>query len=172
MMIHDNDQLARSARLLRWATFAGIALIAVGAAFGIWSLLTGQRAEGVLTVSVDSGGLAPVPAALVLALAAGLLLLALLQIAAMLRAVERGAPFRTGARLRGFALYLFLSLLSTMLLPPLIQWFQALAGAPGRVFLSLSSEELLMLFVTGLLFFVGRLLEAAQRVDDDLRQIV
>lgn len=171
-MISAHKELAWSARVLRWVTYGGIILVISGAALGAWTLLTGTRTEGVFTVGVDSGGLAPIPAALVLALAAGLLLLALLQIAAMLRAVEQGAPFRTGARLRSFALYLFLSLLAAIVLPPLIQGLQALAGLPGRVFLSLSSEELLMLFITGLLFFVGRLLEAAQRLDDDLRQIV
>jgi hypothetical protein len=99
--------------------------------------------------------------------------LALLQIAAMLRAVERGAPFRSGARLRAFAFYLFLALLAATLLPTLIQWGEALLlPGPRRVTLSISGEALLMLFVTGLLFFVARLIEEAQRLADDHEQIV
>ena len=34
------------------------------------------------------------------------------------------------------------------------------------------ASDLLMLFVTGLLFFVARLLDEAQRVADDFSQIV
>lgn len=171
-MIEAHDRLARAARRLGLAAAVGIAVVAAGVAVGIWALLTGARMEGALTVSVDPDGLAPAPAAVVLGIEGALLIAALVQIVAMPRAVVAGAPFRTGARLRLFALYLFLSTLASALLPPLIEWGMTAAGLAQRVSFSLSSEELLMLFVTGLLFFVARLLEAAQRVDDEHRQIV
>ena len=51
----------------------------------------------------------------------GLLLgLALLKLVAMLRRIEGGAPF-AAAGLRGFARYLFLAVLASVLAPPLIQ---------------------------------------------------
>jgi hypothetical protein len=171
-MIVDDGRLARSARILRWVTLFGVGLVVAAMAFGCWTLAAGPRSGGGVTFSVDTDGLAPVGAGVVLVAAGSLLVLALLQLAAMLRAVEQGAPFRTGARLRRFACYLFLSLLVAVLLPPLILWVERIAGAGGRVEFSMSGEELLMLFVTGLLFFVGRLLEAAQAIAEDHEQIV
>ena len=172
-MITAAPSLARSARLLRWVSFAGIALVVAAMLLGLWTLHYGPAEDGGLNFSVDADGLGPLDAAVVLVVAGAVLVLALLQIALMLRAVEQGAPFRTGARLRRFALYLFLSLLASVLLPPLIQWGHSLAGSgPRRVSLSLSGEDLLMLFVSGLLFFVARLLEAAQHVAEDHEQIV
>jgi hypothetical protein len=171
-MIIEHARLARSARLLRGIALFGIVLVLAAMALGSWALLTRSEVGGALRLDVDAGGLEPVPAVLVLLVAGFLVVLALAQIAAMVRAVEQGAPFRTAPRLRRFALFLFLSQLAASLLPPLLQWGAALAGTPGRVSLSLSSEQLLMLFVTGLLFFVARLLEAAQSVADDHQQIV
>jgi hypothetical protein len=172
-MIIDAGRLARSARLLRWVSLAGILIVAAGMLLGMWALLTDVQSDGPLTLRVDSDGLRPVPACAVLVIAGSLLILALVEIARMLRAVERGAPFAAGARLRRFAFYLFLSLLAATLLPPLIQWGETMVtGAPGRVSMDISSEDLLMLFVTGLLFFVARLLEAAQHIAEDHQQIV
>ena len=91
----------------------------------------------------------------------------------MLRRVEAGAPFAAAPQLRGFARFLFLSVLASVLLPPLI--LLALGTtAPGgaTVTFALAGSDLLMLFVTGLLYFVARLLDEAQRVADDLSQIV
>ena len=172
-MIIDSARLTRSARRLRWTTLFGIALVVAAMVFGCWSLAIGPQRGGGFTLSVDTDGLAPGAACAVLLIACSLLIVALFQIATMLRAVERGEPFRTGASLRGFAFYLFLALLASVLLPPLIQWGQSLAaGTPMRVDFSLSGEEVLMLFVTGLLFFLGRLLEAAQAVAEEHEQIV
>ena len=116
---------------------------------------------------LDSGGLHGVPAAIALLVGAALLAAALLQLAAMLRTVERGEPFAAARRLRSFALYLFLAVLSAILLPPLL-----MLATAGVLVLSLDSGEVLMLFVSGLLFFVARLLEEAQRVAEDHRQII
>ena len=173
MRINNGGSLARSARILRWVTIGGILLVLAAMAFGSWLLLVGAESQGPLRFSVDTDGMAPLPAAIVLDVACALLILALLQMAAMLRAVEHGAPFRTGGRLRRFALYLFLALLASTLLPTLIGWIaDVAAGQPTRITISLSGEEILMLFITGLLFFVARLLEAAQAVAEDHEQIV
>ena len=65
-------------------------------------------------------------------------------------------------------------MLASVLLPPLI--LLALGARPRpaaqRMTFALAGSDLLMLFVTGLLFFVARLLDEAQRVADDFSQIV
>ena len=151
----------------------GIAAVVTAMAAGAWVLATGADFGGTISLSYDFDGLPPHWAALILATVGSLMVLALLQITAMLRAVERGAPFRSGARLRRFALYLFLAGLAAVLLPPVAQSLESLLSSePRRVTLSLSGEAALMLFVTGLLFFVARLIEAAQHLSDEHAQIV
>jgi hypothetical protein len=98
----------------------------------------------------------------------GLLIgLAMLRAAALLRAVEGGQVF-PARPLRGFALWLFLTVLFAVLGPPLLQ----LASGTRHLVLSLGGGEALMLLLTGLLFFVARLLDEAQRLADDHSQIV
>lgn len=164
--MNATDSIARAARRLRWATLAVIGLLGLATAAGIGSLLAGP-ARGIVTILVHSGGLSGVPAAIALLIGAALLAAALLQLAAMLRTVERGEPFAAAGRLRRFALFLFLAVLSAILLPPLL-----MLATAGVLILSLDSGQVLMLFVSGLLFFVARLLEEAQRVAEDHRQIV
>ena len=164
--MNTTHSIARAARRLRWATLAVIGLLAIATSAGIWILVAGPT-SGHVTVMIDSGGLHGVPAAIALLVGAALLGAALLQLAAMLRTVERGEPFAAAGRLRGFALYLFLAVLSAILLPPLL-----MLATAGVLILSLDSGEVLMLFVSGLLFFVARLLEEAQRVAEDHRQII
>jgi hypothetical protein len=172
-MIDSGDKLMRSARLLRIVTIGAMAVVAAATALGAWTLVMGPPPQGAIVFQVDAEELAPWPAAMVLGVVGALVLLALLQITVMLGAVERGAPFRSGARLRAFALYLFLALLAASLLPTLLQWGEALfLSRPRRVTFSISGEAILMLFVTGLLFFIGRLLEEAQRLAEDHQQIV
>jgi putative transcriptional regulator len=119
---------------------------------------------------VDSRGLAGWPAASVLLVVGSLLVIALSYLVAMLRRVEAGAPFAAARQLRGFARFLFLSVLASVLLPPLI--LLALGTTtPGeqRITFALAGSDLLTLFVTGLLYFVSRLLDDAQRVADDFK---
>lgn len=164
--MNSQSSLARSARRGRLVTLAAVGLLAVATIAGIWLLVRGPMI-GTVSVVIDSGGLSGWSAALSLLVGAALVGAALLQLAAMLRTVERGAPFAAAGRLRRFALYLFLAVLSSILLPPLL-----LLATRGMLVFSIDSGEVLMFFVTGLLFFVARLLEEAQRIDDDHRQIV
>jgi len=172
-MTESGEKLLRSARLLRFVTIVAMAVVAAATALGAWILVVGPQPGGAIVFEVDAEELAPWPAAIVLGIVGTLVVLALLQITVMLRAVERGAPFRSGARLRAFAFYLFLALLAASLLPTLLQWGEALFWSrPRRVTFSISGEAILMLFVTGLLFFVARLIEEAQRLAEDHEQIV
>lgn len=165
-MIEPPPHLRRSARRLRLvALFAG-ALVELALLFGAWVTLNGNAAS-FPALTVDTGGLAPVPAAMALLLLALLIGLALLRAAALLRAVEAGDIFPARA-LRGFAFWLFLTVLVGVLGHPLVQ----LASGARRLELSLSGGEALMLLLTGLLFFVARLLDEARRLADDHSQIV
>ena len=160
------------ARRLRQATLVALALLVLVtglAAFWLWS---GQAEAGGGLVEIDDSGLPGGPAALVQLASGGLLAIALLRLASMLGQVEAGRPFATARPLRGFAFFLFLSVLASILLPPLIQLALAATAGSGRATFSLAGEDVLMLFVTGLLFLVARLLDEAQRVADDASQIV
>jgi hypothetical protein len=171
-----NDILSptrRAARRLRFVTLAGVAVLALLILFAVAMLVAGAPVSDTIFVRIEHGGLPPLPAAAVLA-AVGLLVgIALLRLARMLHRVEQGVPFGAARDLRGFAFYLLLAVLASILLPPLLQ--MALGhgnGADGPVAFTLGGGEALMLLVTGLLFFVARLLDEAQRLADDHSQIV
>lgn len=159
-------QLRRAARRLRFvALFAG-ALVELVILFAAWVTLNGNAAS-FPALRIETGGLAPVPAAIALLLLAALVGLALFRAIGLLRAVEAGEIFPARA-LRGFAFWLFLTVLFGVLGDPLLQ----LASGTTRLQLSLSGGEALMLLLTGLLFFVARLLDEARRLADDHSQIV
>jgi len=168
-MNEQSPAIGRSSRRLRYATMAMILLYELGVGFGVWLLLSGRRQE-VALVQVHDSGLAPWPAAITL-LAQGLLIgLALFRVVRLLARVEAGATFGVARELRGFALYLFLAVLATMLTPPLLP--AALEGAAAGINFAFGSGEALMLLITGLLFLVARLLDEAQRLAEDHNQIV
>lgn len=166
--MEQQDRITRAAGRLRLVTQTLMVLIAlVGlAAIAVLAGLIGS--DGPMRVTIDLGGLQPRAAGGVLIVCGLLLIAAFAELAAMLRAVERGVMFGAARRLRGFARYLFLAVLASVALPPLIQ----LASGAGSVSFDLSAGEAIMLLVTALLFFVGRLLDEAQRVADDHAQIV
>jgi Protein of unknown function (DUF2975) len=158
--------IRRAARRLRLAALFGTALIELTILFAAWVLWQGKGAD-YPALEIETDGLARLPAAAILLLLGLLIGLALLQLVAMLREVEAGRPF-AGRGLRGFARYLFLAVLVSVFAPALVQ----LAGGAAHIQLSLDGSDALMLLVTGLLFFVARLLDEAQRLADDHSQIV
>jgi hypothetical protein len=165
-MTETPPHLCRAARRLRLFALFATAVIELLILFAAWVTLNGNAAS-FPALHIETGGLAPVPGAVALLLFGLLIGLALLRAAALLRAVEAGNPFPARA-LRGFAFYLFLAVLLSVLAPPLLQ----LASGATRLELSLGGGEALMLLLTGLLFFVARLLDEAQRLADDHSQIV
>ena len=139
--------IVRTARILRWVTWAGIAALLPLTLFVVWSLLRGQPDTGAVQVAIES----PLEGVAGAILAAGtrlLIAIALLHLARMLRLIETGVASGRAAALRNFALYL---------LGP------AGAGGARTVSLAFGSDEVLMLFVTGLLVLVARLLGEAER---------
>lgn len=171
-MNQASPEIRRSARRLRIVTLGATLLFELVVLAAIASLLSGPASELGL-VRVEARGLPPWPTAALLLLIGLLAGLALLALARMLARVEAGAPFAAAADLRAFARYIFLSLLASIFGPPAIQLAMiAVAGGGGRVEFALAQGEALMLLVTGLLFFVARLLDEAQAVADDASQIV
>lgn len=166
------DRLRRSAHILRLVTLVAAALLGMVSALAAWKLLGGRGLE-FDAIRIDDAGMAPWPVALSILLVAALVVLALLRLARMLAKVGGGSPFGAAHDLRGFAFYLFLSVIASVLAAPLLQiTLRAGGAAPHPLNLSLSTNEALMLLITGLLFFVARLLDEAQRVADDASQIV
>jgi hypothetical protein len=166
----DVARLHRAARLLRLATLAAAVLLVALSGLAAWLLLSGRRGE-FSAIRIEDQGMAPLPTALSILLIGALVALALLRLARMLAKVEAGSPFGAARDLRGFATFLFLSVLASVLAPPALQL--ALVGHGGqRINLSLSMSDAVMLLITGLLFLVARLLDEAQRVADDASQIV
>ncbi|HYI49316.1 MAG TPA: hypothetical protein VEX35_12715 [Allosphingosinicella sp.] len=165
-MSETPPKIARAARRLRLLTLFAIAVIELLILFAAWVVAEGRAADFPM-LNIHTGGLARGPAALSLLLFGLLFGAALLKLVAMLRRIEGGAPF-AAAGLRGFARYLFFAVLVSELAPPLI----GAAMGSGRMVLMLGSGSALMLLVTGLLFFVARLLDEAQRLADDHSQIV
>ncbi|MBO9621582.1 MAG: hypothetical protein J7500_02610 [Sphingomonas sp.] len=151
-------------------TFAAIGLAVLACGFAAVTLAFGKPALGPIVVGMDDS-LTSAQGAGLLAVTGALLAMALLRLAAMLRSVETGQAF-PAAPLRGFACYLFLAVLASVAGPPLIQLAAAAVAGGGRVELGLDGGEVLLLFVTCLLFFVAQLLGDAQAIADDARQIV
>lgn len=165
-MSETPPKLRRSARRLRLAALLATALIELVILFAAWVTLNGNAAS-FPALQIQTGDLPPVSGAISLVIFGLLVGLAFLRAAALLRAVEAGEVF-PARHLRSFALWLFLTVLFPVLGHPLLQ----LASGTHRMVLSLSGGELLMLLLTGLLFFVARLLAEAQRLADEHSQIV
>jgi len=165
--------LARSARRLRVATWIAlivsivIALYAAGTGLG---LVGGPDAVRVTDGGQPLGRTSSMVAAIsLLPFAAGLL-----RLIRMLRRIERGEVFTSGtiADLRGFTLLILISALLSILLPPALAIANALGGGPRRIELVFDSGDFFALLVSALLFLVARLFGEAQRLADDVSQIV
>jgi MFS-type transporter involved in bile tolerance (Atg22 family) len=158
--------LRRAARRLRLVAMFATALVELVILFAAWVTLNGNGAN-FPALKIETGGLPPMLGAISLVLFGLLIGLIMLRAAALLRAVEAGQVF-PARPLRGFALWLFLTVLYSVLGPPLL----SLATGAHRLDLDLGGSQLLMLLITALLFFVARLLDEAQRLADDHSQIV
>ncbi len=168
-MREPSPSIRRGARRLRVATVAAIVLVELVILLAVWALLFGRRAD-LPALQIQDQGLPPWPAIIGLLLIGLLVGLALFRLLRMLGKVESGDLFAAGD-LRGFALFLFLSVLVSIVVPMVGPLFADGPG-PHRLTVNLSLTEGLMLLISGLLFFVARLLDAAQAIADDASQIV
>ncbi|QDE37734.1 DUF2975 domain-containing protein [Luteibacter pinisoli] len=160
--------LQRRARRLRRATCASGALLALMVVSGI-----ALPDNGIIRVS---GAELPYVWNVITSSAVVLLaVLSLVALAAMLRAVEAGELFArsTTQRFRRFALLYLLSIVADLLLPPMVQLGLLLAhGGHGLVTVGIDNARVLSLAVAGILFFIARLFDEAQRLEEDSRGIV
>jgi hypothetical protein len=102
-----------------------------------------------------------------------LLLIALVRLVQMLSRIGRGEMFTSGVvrRFRGFAFWLLLMALCSLLAPIIIQALTRTGGV-HRLVIGLELNDLLMVAITLLLFLLARLLEQARRLDEEMREIV
>lgn len=158
-----------SARRLRLVALGAIMLVELIVLLAAWAVAFGRRGD-LPAMAIHDQGLPPWPTAIGLLLIGLFVGLALFRLARMLGRIEAGDLFPAGD-LRGFALYLFLGVLVSILLPIVAPLF-ATGDGPHRITVAISLTEALMLLIGGLLFFVASLLDAAQAIADDASQIV
>ena len=166
-----SPSVRRGARRLRLVTLAGIVVVEALVLLAAWAVLFGRRAD-LPALRIEDQGLPAWPTAIALLLIGLFVGLALWRLARMLAKVEAGAPFGAAADLRAFALFLLLSVLVSILAPVVAQAIAMIGDGSHSLSLQLGLGELLMLLITGLLFFVARLLDEAQAIADDASQIV
>jgi hypothetical protein len=164
-----SPSIRQAARRLRVATLVAIVLAEGVILIAVAVVLFGRRAD-LPALHIQDQGLPPWATAIGLLLIALFIGLALFRLARMLGKVEAGDLFAAGD-LRGFAFYLFLSVLVSIVVPMIGPLLAADPG-PHRLMLNLNLTEGLMLLISGLLFFVARLLDEAQAIADDASQIV
>lgn len=178
MQANFMSDLAPRARRLRLVTMASLGLVTALIALGMFAAFSG-RTDPSLAFSFALGADNDRYrwAAMIVIFMTGLpFSYALWRLSRMLSCVERGEVFSGGSvsHLRAFALWVFVSAVASIVLPLLVNSaFGLIGGLPAdRLRLDFDGSDLFILLVSGLLFFVARLLESAQRIADDLRQIV
>lgn len=171
-MTDARSNLRRSARRLRIATILVAILIGTAVLVAIVAVLTGHQ-DDIPGMQIEDDGMHRWTVVLSLVGIGGCLVLALSRLTTMLVRVEAGDNIGIARDLRSFASWLFLAILGLMILPALIQLaIRLITGVPLLVTVTISLPEALMLLITGLLFFVARLVGEAERVSEEGRQII
>ena len=168
----DRSSLKRSARRLRISTLVVAAIVGAAMLIAIGAVISGNQ-DRIPGMQIEENGMHRWTIILSLAVIGSCLVLALLSLTAMLRRAESGDSFAIATELRGFASWLFLSVLGMVLLPGLIQLvIRLITGERLPVTVTISLPEAMMLLTTGLLFFVARLVDEAHRVVEEASQII
>jgi len=171
-MTDARSSLRRSARRLRIATIVVACLISAAILIAIAAVLTGRQ-DDIPGMQIRDDGFHLWTVVLSLAVIGGCLVLALLRLTAMLTRVEAGNSVGIARDLRSFASWLFLSILGILILPALIQLaIRLITGTRVPITITISLPEAMMLLTSGLLFFVARLVDEAERVAADASQII
>jgi hypothetical protein len=165
---------------LRWATWAAIACVTVGA---LWELLYPRAVEWawpavVLTAKVGTDLPADLSLwlrALSISLAIVPLVYALLRLAALLGLAIRGEVFSApaAAHLRSFGLWLLIATLARSLFPELLQlatlW---MANFEGSIKVEFSSDDIWNVFLSALFMLVARVLSDGYHLAEENRQFI
>lgn len=163
------SRAARSLRLLVWSGVIACAAIALLAALGIASSPQSQ-----VQVVLASSGLSHAWAAGIVLILAAVICAALVELAWMLREVERGALFSAPVtrHFRRFASLLMTAAALRLILPAAASILDAWLHHAASVRLEFAGDDLLALLPAAVLFFVARLFDEAARFEADSRSIV
>lgn len=163
-------------RLLRWTALAAALLIALAALVSVFQ--PGFSAD---LGPVHLGVLTHVPAqapvwlrALATLLPAAAFVIAMLQLAALLKLVDRGEVFSEPASryLRRFGVWLLVATLVGVLCPFAAQAIHYAMIGGGDLKLELSSRDGWNVFLSALFMLVARVLSDAYRLAEENRQII
>ncbi|PSJ42115.1 DUF2975 domain-containing protein [Allosphingosinicella deserti] len=168
----SENRLAAGARRMRIGTVIGMLATVLLIVLAGAAMLLG----GIEGVRFSTSGSAP-SAETAGALLSGLpFCFGLWRLLAMLRGIEAGEAFTRGtiADLRGFAFWVLVSSVASIVGPPLFELAGGLVGGGDSLSVTLSFEsgDFFALLVSALLFFIARLFGEAQRIADDHRQII
>jgi hypothetical protein len=171
------SSLARNAKILRFATYAGLVLVVAATLIGVFEVLLGSGVTPSIQVATGADADRPGLAAMIVLVATGTpFALALWELSRMLGRAEQGEIFSqpTITHLRRFALLVLITAAVSICLPPVLAIATALGTGRdlSEVTLSFDGGDIFILLVSALLFFVSRLFEEAQRIADENRQIV
>jgi len=163
-------------RLLRWAALAAAAVVAVAGLVSVlrpgYSASLGGVYLGILT---DVPAQAPAwLRGLATLIPAGAFIYAMLQLAALLRLVERGEVFSEPAAryLRRFGIWLLVATLAGVLLPLAAQVINSAIHGVREIRIELSSRDFWNVFLSALFMLVARVLSDAYRLAEENRQII
>lgn len=171
-----SPDLTRAARRLKLCTGIGLGVVVVLVVYAAVAGIAGLAQSNSIFVA-NSEGFSADQAGLISAALSGIpLALALWRLVRMLREIERGAIF-TGAtvrELRGFAFFVMLSALASILVEPVVAVIAGLVSKADHVKVNLTFDlnDFFILLVSVLLFLVARLFSEAQRIADENEQIV
>ena len=174
-MVFSSD-FARGARRLKLWTGVGLGIVAVIVLYAAVAGIAGIGQSEDFYILGSDGSVAERIGLISAALAGTPLAVALWRLRRMLHAIEGGEIFTstTVRELRGFALFVMISALASILVEPLVVLIAGLAAGADEVKLRLTFElnDFFILLVSVLLFFVSRLFSEAQRLADENAQIV
>lgn len=174
--MESSPKLARGARRLYWASLLSLLVVAATILYAAADLAWGVGVGSAIRLG-DGGGALHGDQLLTAVVSGVVFALGLWRLARMARRIEAGELFApaTIADMRAFTALVLASALVSILLPPLVAFARALATAPPgarQVTLSFSGGDFFGLLVSAILFLVARLLTEAQRIADDMNQIV
>ncbi len=157
-----------TAARLRWTVFVVWAVILLGYVAGRFGVDSGAFQVHARTDGAEAGTLL-----LVADISAVLITGALFQLGRMLSAISAGELFtaRVTASFRAFALWLLLVALAWILVPTAATLMSG-PGDDNALHFSLQLRDLLTLGIALILFLVARLLEQAQLIEHENREIV
>lgn len=171
-----SNNLSHGARRLRFGTGAALAAVLGVTVYAAVAALIGPGQADEVQI-LGSDGVPAGRAGLIAAALTGLpLSIALWRLMRMLREIERGRIFTAATirELRGFALFVMLSALASIVVLPAFNIAAALAAGADqtKITLTLDTADFFSVLISVLLFFVARLFGEAQRIADENEQIV